>query len=153
MIKEKKILIESCPISNEVLRLCASVLSHPLPALLARGVACSLSNDDPSILGQGTNGMTHDFWQVLQGWDNLGLAGLGSLAENSVRWAIFEDQTSTAWVHDIKEASLGSGVRAERMKQWSIEWEQFCLWIVTEFGDDGESIRKIREETNFDVQD
>ena len=153
MVKEKKILIESCPISNEVLRLCTSVLSHPLPALLARGVACSLSNDDPSILGQGTNGMTHDFWQALQGWDNLGLAGLGSLAENSVRWAIFEDQTSTAWVQDIKEASLGSGVRAKRMKQWSVEWEQFCLWVVTEFGDDGESIRKIREETSFDAQD
>ncbi|KAH8599324.1 adenosine deaminase family protein-like protein [Bisporella sp. PMI_857] len=153
MVKEKKILVESCPISNEILRLCASVLSHPLPALLARGVSCSLSNDDPSILGQGVNGMSHDFWQALQGWDNLGLAGLGSLAENSVRWAAFEDQTSAAWLHDIKEASLGSGVRAERLKQWSIEWEQFCLWVVTEYGDDGESIRKIREETSFDVQD
>jgi len=153
MVKDKKILVESCPISNEVLRLCASVQAHPLPALLARGVACSLSNDDPSILGQGTNGMTHDFWQALQGWDNLGLAGLGSLAENSVRWAAFEDQTAAAWVHDIKEATLGSGVRAERMKQWAVEWEQFCLWVVTEFGEDSESIRKIREETTFDAQD
>ena len=39
LVKEKKILVESCPISNEVLRLCGSVMSHPLPALLARGVA------------------------------------------------------------------------------------------------------------------
>jgi adenosine deaminase CECR1 len=149
MVKEKKILIESCPISNEVLRLCASVMSHPLPALLARGVSCSLCNDDPAILGQDTAGMTHDFWQALQGWDNLGLAGLGSLAENSVRWAAFEDQDSAAWVRDIKDATLGSGVRAERMKQWSIEWEQFCLWIVTEFGDEGESIQEIQKGTNL----
>jgi adenosine deaminase CECR1 len=56
MVKEKRILVESCPISNEVLRLCASVMSHPLPALLARGVACSLCNDDPAILGQDTAG-------------------------------------------------------------------------------------------------
>lgn len=153
MVKEKKILVESCPISNEILRLCASIMSHPLPALLSRGVACSLSNDDPAILGQGTNGMTHDFWQALQGWENLGLAGLGSLAENSVRWAAFEDQNQAEWVAGIKEASLGSGVRAKRMQQWSIEWEQFCLWIVTEFGDDGESVQKLRQETSLDAQD
>jgi adenosine deaminase CECR1 len=153
MVKDKKILVESCPISNEVLRLCASVMSHPLPALLARGVSCSLCNDDPAILGQDTAGMTHDFWQALQGWDNLGLAGLGSLAENSVRWAAFEDQSSSAWVHDIKEATLGSGVRAKRMKEWSVGWEQFCLWIVSEFGDDGESIKKFRREMSLDAQD
>jgi adenosine deaminase CECR1 len=137
MVKDKKILVESCPISNEILRLCASILSHPLPALLARGVSCALCNDDPAILGQDTAGMTHDFWQALQGWDNLGLAGLGSLAENSVRWAIFEDQTKSEWEKGIKEASLGDGVRAERMKEWAVEWERFCLWIVTEFGEDG----------------
>ncbi|KAG9241950.1 hypothetical protein BJ878DRAFT_196801 [Calycina marina] len=153
MVKERKILVESCPISNEVLRLCASVLSHPLPALLSRGVACSLSNDDPAILGQGTNGTTHDFWQALQGWDNLGLAGLGSLAENSVRWAIFEDQNAADWVKDIKDATLGSGVRAEKMKQWSIEWEKFCLWVITEFGDDGKSLGVIMRETKLDAQD
>jgi adenosine deaminase CECR1 len=80
MVKEKQILVESCPISNEMLRYTASIMSHPLPALLSRGVASSLSNDDPAIMGQGTSGMTHDFWQALQGWDNLGLAGLVSEA-------------------------------------------------------------------------
>lgn len=137
MIKEKKILVESCPISNEVLRLCASVVSHPLPALLARGVACSLCNDDPGILGQDTAGMTHDFCQALQGWDNLGLAGLGSLAENSVRWAAFEDQNSKEWLEGVREASTGQGVRAERLREWGVEWEKFCLWVVMEFGEDG----------------
>ncbi|KAH0542126.1 hypothetical protein FGG08_003426 [Glutinoglossum americanum] len=134
MIKEKKILVESCPISNEVLRLTGSIMSHPLPALLARGVPVALCNDDPSILGQETNGMTHDFWQALQGWKNLGLEGLGALAENSVRWAAFEDQSTQDWVRDIKDASFGNGVRALRVKQWRIEWEAFCEWVVAEFG-------------------
>lgn len=136
MVKEKRILIESCPISNEVLRLCGSVTAHPLPALLARGVPCSLCNDDPAMLGQDTAGMSHDFWQALQGWQNLGLAGLGSLAENSVRWSAFEDQDQAEWVKGIKEASLGSGVKAKRMQEWQVEWEKFCLWIVTEFGEE-----------------
>ncbi|PQE23595.1 adenosine deaminase family protein [Rutstroemia sp. NJR-2017a BVV2] len=121
--------------------------------LLSRGVSCAICNDDPAILGQGKTGMTHDFWQALQGWDNLGLAGLASLAENSVRWAAFEDQNNAQWLNDIKEASLGSGFRAEKLKEWSVEWEQFCLWIVTEFGDDGESVKKIREEGALDAQD
>ncbi|KAF1988553.1 Metallo-dependent hydrolase [Aulographum hederae CBS 113979] len=136
MIKEKKILIESCPVSNEVLRLTSSILAHPLPALLARGVPVSLCNDDPGLLGQGVSGMTHDFWQALQGWDNLGLAGLGSLAENSVRWAAFEDYTSKEWVHEIKMGAVGKGVRAEKLKEWIQSWEKFCQWIVTEYGAD-----------------
>ncbi|OAA57372.1 cecr1 family adenosine deaminase [Niveomyces insectorum RCEF 264] len=135
LVRERRILVEACPISNEVLRLCGSILSHPLPALLARGVACSLNNDDPAILGQDAAGTTHDFWQALQGWDNLGLAGLGALAENSVRWAAFEDQDQAAWLRDVREASLGAGVKAERLKAWSIAWEQFCLWVVTEYGE------------------
>ncbi|CAM1501119.1 Fc.00g102810.m01.CDS01 [Cosmosporella sp. VM-42] len=136
MVKEKRILVESCPISNEVLRLCGSVTAHPLPALLARGVPCSLCNDDPAMLGHDTAGMSHDFWQALQGWENLGLAGLGSLAENSVRWAAFEDQNQTEWMKGVKEASLGGGVKAKRMQEWQVEWEKFCLWIVTEFGEE-----------------
>jgi adenosine deaminase CECR1 len=138
LVKDKRILIESCPISNEVLRLCGSVMSHPLPALLARGVPCSLCNDDPAMLGQDTAGSTHDFWQALQGWENLGLAGLGSLAENSVRWAAFEDQTAEEWNRDIKEATVGGGVKAQRLGEWAIAWERFCLWIVTEFAEEGE---------------
>ncbi|KAL1302798.1 hypothetical protein AAFC00_003139 [Neodothiora populina] len=136
MIKEKKILIESCPISNEVLRLTGSIMSHPLPALLARGVPVALCNDDPAILGHGHSGMTHDFWQALQGWENLGLSGLASLAENSVRWASFEDLNAKDWGQDVKDGLFGKRVRAQRLKQWAEEWEKFCQWVVLEYGSD-----------------
>jgi adenosine deaminase CECR1 len=134
MIKDKKILIESCPVSNEVLRLCGSIASHPLPALLARGVPCALCNDDPTILGQGVTGMSHDFWQALQGWENLGLAGLASLAENSVRWATFDDVSAKAWSQEIKDGRFGKSTRATRMQEWHQEWEKFCQWVVLEYG-------------------
>ena len=134
MIKEKKILIESCPISNEVLRLSQNILSHPLPALLARGVSCSLSNDDPSLLGHASTGMSHDFYQALQGWENLGLEGLASMAENSVRWATFDDCDARQWQKEIKNGAYGDGVRAERMKGWAMEFERFCQWVVLEYG-------------------
>ncbi len=153
MVKEKRILVESCPISNEVLRLTSSITSHPLPALLARGVAVALCNDDPAILGQNTNGMSHDFWQALQGWENLGLEGLGALAENSVRWAAFEDQTTPDWNRDIKMASVGKGVRAERLKEWAAEWERFCLWVMEEFGLDYGSVDDGNDVDDDDDQD
>ena len=139
MVKDKKILIESCPVSNEVLRLTSGIMSHPLPALLARGVPCSLCNDDPSLLGQGGSGMTHDFWQALQGWENLGLEGLASLADNSVRWASFDDCTAKEWVQEIKDGAFGTGIRAQRMKEWAKEFEKFCSWVVMEFGPEHDS--------------
>ncbi|TVY16243.1 Adenosine deaminase 2-A, partial [Lachnellula arida] len=121
LVKQKSILVESCPISNEVLRYTASIMSHPLPALLARGVPAALSNDDPALLGQGTSGMTHDFWQALQGWENLGLEGLGSLAQNSVRWSAFEDEGAEEWEVNTREGEDGSGIRADRIKAWNAE--------------------------------
>ncbi|GIZ42204.1 hypothetical protein CKM354_000548200 [Cercospora kikuchii] len=134
MVKEKKILVESCPVSNEVLRYTGSIMSHHLPSLLARGVPCALANDDPAILGHGMNGMTHDFWQALQGWENLGLAGLGSLAENSVRWANYEECSAKQWQQEVKEGSFGKSLRAKRLKEWQEEFEKYCQWIVLEYG-------------------
>jgi adenosine deaminase CECR1 len=142
MVKDKKILIESCPISNEILRYTSSILSHPLPALLARGVPCCLNNDAPAMMGQGTNGLTRDYWQALNGWENLGLEGLAEMAENSVRYAAFEDQNQGDWLRDIKEGAYGKGVKGERLKEWNKECEGFCEWVVREFAlevdDDGD---------------
>ncbi|OJJ49121.1 hypothetical protein ASPZODRAFT_111665 [Penicilliopsis zonata CBS 506.65] len=135
LVKEKKILVECCPISNEILRLTSSIKAHPLPALLARGVAVSLCNDDPAILGHGKNGLTHDFWQSLQGLENLGLEGLAMMVENSIRWSCYEDQSAAEWKADIHDGILGEGVKAVRLQEWYADFEAFCQWIVTEYGD------------------
>lgn len=159
MVRDRRILVECCPVSNEVLRLTSSISAHPLPALLANGVPVSLCNDDPGILGQGTAGMSHDFWQALQGIESLGLEGLGSLAENSVRWAAFEDSSPKDWTEDIRAGAYGKGIRAERMKEWKKSWEKFCQWIVIEFGVDMpgtmeglmEGLDELEEELGEDV--
>jgi adenosine deaminase CECR1 len=85
-------------------------------------------------MGHGTSGLSHDFWQALQGWDNLGLGGLGSLAQNSVRWSAFEDQNDEEWLADVSAGEHGSGIRAQRIKEWNEEWELFCEWVVQEYG-------------------
>ncbi|KAH8701644.1 putative CECR1 family adenosine deaminase [Talaromyces proteolyticus] len=138
LVKEKKILIECCPISNEILRLSSTIKHHSLPALLSRGVSVSLNNDDPAVLGTGKNGLTHDFWQVLQGLENMGLSGLATMAENSVRWSCFEDQKATEWQADIRSGIMGSGMKAKRLQEWYEDFEKFCQWVVLEFADEVE---------------
>lgn len=135
LVKEKKILIECCPISNEILRLTSSIKSHPLPALLSRGVSVSLCNDDPAILGYGKNGLTHDFWQALQGLENMGIEGLAMMVENSIRWSCYEDQSTADWQAEIRAGVVGDGLKAARLREWSVDFEMFCRWVVSEFGD------------------
>lgn len=82
---EKAVMVEVCPISNEVLRLATDILHHPLPAMIAHGVPTAISNDDPAILGQDIAGLSYDFYQTIQGFDNIGLAGLVGFLSNPVR--------------------------------------------------------------------
>ncbi|THC87181.1 hypothetical protein EYZ11_013373 [Aspergillus tanneri] len=131
---QRGVMVEVCPISSEVLRLTTDILHHPLPAMVAHGVPTAISNDDPAMLGQDSAGVSYDFYQVIQGFDNMGLAGLGALAENSLRWSQFEDQSDDAWIEEIDLGENGDGIKAQRLRQWRQQWEEFCAWVVKEFG-------------------
>ncbi|KAF2969290.1 hypothetical protein GQX73_g4265 [Xylaria multiplex] len=132
---EKNILVEVCPISNEVLRLSTDILHHPIPAMIAHGVPTAISNDDPAILGEDSAGLSFDFYQIIQGFDNIGLGGLGALAQNSIRWSNFVDQSQEEWIRDIDLGLNGTGIKAQRLKQWQEKWETYCQWIVEEYAD------------------
>ncbi|KAE8448895.1 hypothetical protein EG329_008691 [Mollisiaceae sp. DMI_Dod_QoI] len=132
--KQKDIAVEVCLISNEALRLNDNVLQHPLPALIAHGVSTALSNDDPAIEGQNDAGLSYDFYEAIQAFDNIGLAGLGHMAQNSVRFSNFADQSDLDWLVDIVAGEHGHGTKASHLQEWNQEWEDFCQWVVTEFG-------------------
>lgn len=48
LVREKRIALEICPISNEILHLCPEVKAHPLKVLLANGVPCTVNSDNPA---------------------------------------------------------------------------------------------------------
>ncbi|OQE72397.1 hypothetical protein PENNAL_c0097G10735 [Penicillium nalgiovense] len=131
---EQNVMVEVCPISNEVLRLNEDILHHPLPAMIAHGIPTAISNDDPAILGQDVAGLSYDFYEAIQAFDNIGLAGLGALAQNSLRWANFEDQSGEDWIQDIDRGEHGNGTKAKHIQGWNREWETFCKWVVDEYG-------------------
>ncbi|KAG8217611.1 Metallo-dependent hydrolase [Butyriboletus roseoflavus] len=80
--REKGIALEICPISNEILRLTASMPMHPLPILLNHGVPVALSSDDPAMFQN--MGLSYDFYQVLVASEVTGLLTLGHLARDSI---------------------------------------------------------------------
>jgi adenosine deaminase len=52
-LAESGVCLDVCPSSNLALGVVPSLAEHPLPALLAAGVPCSLNGDDPLLFGPG----------------------------------------------------------------------------------------------------
>jgi aminodeoxyfutalosine deaminase len=79
-------VLDVCPISNLRTKAVSSLAEHPLPALVAAGVACSISTDDPAMFG---TDLTRDY----EAASSLGLdprsffeAGLaGALCDEATR--------------------------------------------------------------------
>jgi aminodeoxyfutalosine deaminase len=50
-LADRGIVLDVCPISNLRTGVVKSLAAHPLPALLAAGVQCTLNTDDPAMFG------------------------------------------------------------------------------------------------------
>lgn len=135
LIKEKKLLVERCPISNGRHRLADSIGTNSLPFLLSRGVPVSLGSDPQPVLGHGWNGLTSEMWRALLGPERLELTDIALLIENSVRWSSYEDQPTAGWLTGIREGVLGEGAKATRLQEWYADFERFCEWVALEYAE------------------
>ena len=50
-LADSPVCLDVCPTSNVMLSVSPSIEAHPLPALIAAGVRCSLNSDDPLLFG------------------------------------------------------------------------------------------------------
>jgi aminodeoxyfutalosine deaminase len=82
-----------CPISNLRTGLVASLAVHPLPQLVAAGVACSVSTDDPAIFG---TDLTADYAAASQ----LGVSPR-DCCQAGLRGALCDQQTR----HQLQQAA------------------------------------------------
>ncbi|KAG1756381.1 Metallo-dependent hydrolase [Suillus paluster] len=109
--REKKIAIEVCPISNEVLRLTSSMLMHPLPIIMNQGIPVVLSSDDPAMFNN--MGLSFDFFQVLVASEVTGLLTLGQMARDSITYSMLDERSKLAamnawerrWARFIEEVA------------------------------------------------
>ncbi|OAX42024.1 adenosine deaminase-related growth [Rhizopogon vinicolor AM-OR11-026] len=111
MCRERGIALEVCPISNEILRLAASMPMHPLPILINHGVPVALSSDDPSMFQN--MGLSFDFFQVLAASEVTGLLTLGHIARDSIKYSM-----------------LTTEEKALATLKWEERWNRFVDDIV-----------------------
>jgi aminodeoxyfutalosine deaminase len=88
-------VLDVCPISNLRTGAVRSLAEHPLPALVAAGVACSVSTDDPAMFG---TDLSADYAAALE----LGVSA-GQCFAAGVRGALCDDSTRE-WL-----AGIGAG--------------------------------------------
>ncbi|ETX02527.1 MAG: hypothetical protein ETSY1_03265 [Candidatus Entotheonella factor] len=105
------ILIELCPISNQLLKYVDDLEEHPGKAYLTEGVPVSLNPDDPAMFGY--QGVTHDFWLACMAW-KLNLKQLKLLAYNSLKYSSLEG--------DYNDSNSEKGKAIQR---WNDAWDTF----------------------------
>jgi adenosine deaminase CECR1 len=109
-VRDRKIAIEVCPISNQVLGYVPDLRNHPAVFWMRAGIPVTLSPDDPGMM-QGT--FSHDFYAAFMAWD-LDLADLKQLAQNSLQYS-----------------SLSAAEKVRAMTVWTARWNEFIKWLNT----------------------
>src|SRR5262249_47029252 len=97
-LADRRLVLDVCPISNVRTRAVASLEEHPLPRLVAAGVQCSISTDDPAMFD---TDLTRDYEAAA----SLGLdpracfeAGiLGALCDEDTKARIWARSETTDW--------------------------------------------------------
>jgi len=105
MVRERDIGYEICPISNFILGYTLDLRWHPIRDLMVRGVAVTISSDDPTFWGY--NKLSLDFVYAFLAWE-LDLKDLKQLAINS-----------------IKQSSITDSVRISVFEKFNKDWSDF----------------------------
>uniref|UniRef100_A0A7S2QBN3 Adenosine deaminase domain-containing protein n=1 Tax=Zooxanthella nutricula TaxID=1333877 RepID=A0A7S2QBN3_9DINO len=108
-VRARRITLECCPISNQVLGYFPDLAAHPAVGLLRAGIPMTISPDDPGMWHYCD--VSYDFAAVVGAW-NLTLTELKALARNSLTFS-----------------TLRGKQREEAVQAWEADWER---WIEAE---------------------
>lgn len=104
-VKTQQICLEISPLSNQILGYIRDLRLHPGSTYLRRGLACSISSDDPLIFDY--HGLTYDYWSIYLAWE-LDLAALKQLSKNG-----------------LLHAAMTEEERKRALALWEKKWEHF----------------------------
>ena len=89
ILKQNKIPIEICVLSNKLLGYTPDLREHPGQLFLKQGIPITLSPDDPGLFGY--NDFTLDWFMTFMSWSGLELRHLHDFALNSLVYSGLDD--------------------------------------------------------------
>jgi adenosine deaminase len=98
-LRDSGITLEVCPTSNVCTRSVASLAAHPLPQLVAAGVAVTINSDDPPMFSTTLN---HEY-EVAADLLELDESGIADLARAAVTASFLDAAGKTALLSEIDE--------------------------------------------------
>jgi adenosine deaminase CECR1 len=108
IVKERRIAIETCPISNQILGYVSDLRNHPAVHYINAGLPVVLSSDDPAVF---RHTLSHDFYAAFMAW-GLDLRSVKQLAMNSLVYSAMNP--------DEKRTALAA---------WEGRWTTFIGWL------------------------
>ena len=93
----ERVCCDTCPTSNVMLRVVPSITAHPLPSLVAAGVPCTVSADDPLLFHLSTEPLLEEYTLARNTW-SLSMVDLCEIARNSVLQSDFAPATKRNWL-------------------------------------------------------
>ena len=106
---DRKVVLDVCPTSNVRTKAVSSLDAHPLPQLIAAGVSCTVSTDDPAMFDTDL-GREYDLVRSM-GIDIAGAyhAGVqGALCDEATRERLTAIGQSASWADDGQRDAGGS---------------------------------------------
>ena len=96
-LRDERIPLTVCPLSNVALRGVARIEDHPLPTMLELGLLATLNSDDPAYFGGGIDA------NIAAVRTSLGVtdADLAVLAANSFEAAFIGDADRASWLAEV----------------------------------------------------
>ncbi len=111
LARERGVTFDTCPISNVKLQVVPSMAVHPLRQLMAAGVRCTISTDDPLVFANRVS----DEYLALGNEGGFSRAELAQLARNG--WAVADVPVAVRqkWLAEIDRLAMVMDGRSGRL--------------------------------------
>lgn len=117
VVRQRRICLEVCPISNQVLGLVKDLRNHPAALYSRLNVPIVIASDDPAFWG--ATGLSYDMYYALMSFStaHTGLAYVKQLALNSLTYA-----------------RLSDAERRKAFRMFRKDWEIFVASVIQNEG-------------------
>lgn len=104
LLRDRQVVVDMCPTSNERLRYISSYQDHPILELDARGVSVTVNSDDPTLFGCN---LTDEMIRLICE-RGVSVADLGRWTRNAFNKAILDEADRSTFLAELDEWLLNS---------------------------------------------